>query len=73
VATPSTDSTAMVDGKPTRSAGPPAARAPQAARQQGRYDGQRYTGRHRKCQPRPAPGKRFPAAGGGDGAGADLD
>ena len=37
------DSTARFDGKPTRSAGPPGARAPEAARQQERYGGQRDT------------------------------
>lgn len=40
-----TDSTDMFDGKPTRSAGPPAVRAPKAARQQERYGGQRDMGR----------------------------
>jgi hypothetical protein len=41
-----TDSTTgMSEGKPTRSAGPPAARAPEAVRQQERYGGQRASGR----------------------------
>jgi hypothetical protein len=55
-AVPAAASTAVPDGKPTRSAGPPAARAPEAARQQERYGAQRIAARHRDHHPSHRPG-----------------